>query len=126
MTHCNTSKTRTKTPVELLLRRRARLPAVAVFDLFKPILFKPNEKTRAVPVTLIIRKGLNKYFIQPENLTRTNLVSDIQIARLGEDNVETEPSVEKTMSQSEPELQKTDVGPSHQDEAFAATSSANH
>ena len=64
--------------------------------------------------------------MQPENSARTILVSDNQIARLDEDNVKTEPAVEETISQSEPQPQNTDVGPSHQDEASAATSSAEH
>ena len=38
----------------------------------------------------------------------------------------TEPAVEKTISQSEPQLQNTDLGPSHQDEASAATSATEH
>ena len=126
MTHRNTSKTRSKTPVELLLGRRVRLPAIADFDLCEPILFKANEKTKTVPATFIIRKGLNTSFIQPENSARTILVSDNQIARLDEDNVKTEPAVEETISQSEQQLQITDVGPSLQDEASAATSSAEH
>ena len=124
-THRNTSKTRGKTSVELLLKRRVRVPAIADFDLCEPILFKANEKTKTVPATFIIRKGLNTSFIQPEN-SRTVLVSDNQIARLDEDNVKTEPAVEETISQSEQQLQNTDVGPSLQDEASAATSSANH
>ena len=82
--------------------------------------------TKTVPATFIIRKGLNKSFIQPENSARTILVSDNQIARLDEDNVKTEPAVEETISQSEQQLQSTDVGPSLQDEASAATSSAEH
>ena len=61
-----------------------------------------------VPTTFIIRKGLNTSFIQPENLSLTILVSDNQIARLEEDNVRTEPSVEETISQSEQQLQNTD------------------
>ena len=126
MTHRNTSKTRSKTPVELLLGRRMRLPAIADFDLCEPILFKANENTKTVPATFIIRKGLNTSFIQPENSARTILVSDNQIARLDEDNVKTEPAVEETISQSKPQPQNTDVGPSHQDEACAATSSAEH
>ena len=126
MTHCNTSKTRSKTPVELLMGRRVRLPAIADFDMCEPILFKANEKTKTVPATLIIRKGLNTSFIQPENSTRTVLVSDNQIARLEVDNVKTEPAVEETISQSEPQFQNTDVGPSHQDEASSATSAAEH
>ena len=126
MTHRNTSKTRSKTQVELLLGRRVRLPAIADFDLCEPILFKANENTKTVPATFIIRKGLNTSFIQPENSARTILVSDNQIARLDEDNVKTEPAVEETISQSEPQPHNTDVGPSHQDEASAATSSAEH
>ena len=89
MTHRNTSKTRGKTPVELLLGRRVRLPVIADFDLREPILFKANEKTKIVPVTFIIRKGLNTSFIQPENSARTILVCDNAIARLDEDNVKT-------------------------------------
>ena len=126
MTYRNTSKTRSKTPVELLLGSRVRLPAIADFDLCEPILFKANEKTKRVPATFIIRKGLNTYVIQPENSARTILVSDNQIVRLDEDNVKTEPAVEETISQSEQQLQSTDVGPSLQDEASAATSSAEH
>ena len=118
MTHRNTSKTRSKTPVELLLGRRVKLPAIADFDLCEPSLFKANTKAKTVPATFIIRKGLNTSFIQPI------LVSDNQIARLDEDSVKTEPAVEETISQSEQQLQSTDVGPSLQDEASAATSSA--
>ena len=98
MTHRNTSNTRGKTPVELLLGRRVRLPAIADFDLCEPILFKVNEKTKAVPAAFIIRKGLNTFFIQPESSARTILVSDNQIVRLDEDNVKTEPAVEETIS----------------------------
>ena len=53
-------------------------------------------------------------------------MSDNQIVRLEEDNVKTDPAVEETISQSKPQLQKKDVGASRQDEAFAATSSAEH
>ena len=38
--------------------------------------------------------------------------------------MKTEPAVEETISQSELQLQSTDVGPSRQDEASAATSAA--
>ena len=40
--------------------------------------------------------------------------------------MKTEPAVEETISQSELQPQNTDVGPAHQDEASAATSSAEH
>ena len=126
MIHRNTSTTRSKTPFEQLLGRRVRQPAIADFDLCEPILFEANEKTKTVPATFIIRKGLNTSFIQPENSTRTILVSENQIARLEEDNVKTESAVEETISQSKPQLQNTDVGPSHQNEASAATSAAEH
>ena len=126
MTHRSTSNTRCKTPVELLLGHRGRLPATADFNLCEPILFKANEKTKTVPATFIIRKGLNTSFIQTENSARTILVSDNQIARQDEDNVKTEPAVEETIYQSEQQLQSTDVGPSLQDEASAARSSAEH
>ena len=126
MTHRKTSKTSGKTPVELLLGRRVRLPALAEFDLCEPILFKANEKTKTVPATFIIKKSLNTSFKQPENSAQTILISDNQIARLDEDNVKTEPAVEENISQSEQQLQSTDVGPSLQDEASAATSSAEH
>ena len=130
MTLRNTSKTRGKTPVELLLGRRVKLPAIADFDLCEPILFKANEKSKTVPATFIIRfiirKGLNTSFRQPENSQRTILVGDNKIARLDEDNVKTEPAVEETISQSEQQLQNTDVGHSLQDEASAAISSAEH
>ena len=98
MTHRNTSKTRGKILVELLSRRRVRLPAIGVFDLCEPILFKANEKTQTVPATFIVRKGLNTSFIQPENSTWTILVIDNQIARLDEDIVKTQPAVEETIS----------------------------
>ena len=126
MTNRNTSKTRSKTPGELLWGRRVRLPAIADFCLCEPILFKANKKTKTVPATLIISKGLNTSFMQPENSARTILVSDNKIARLDEDNVKSEPAVEETISQSEQQLQSTDVGPSLQNEASAATLSAEH
>ena len=126
MTHRNTSRTRGKTPNELLLGCRLRLPAIADFEICEPILFKANEKTKTVPATFIIKKGSNASFIQPEYSTRTILVSDNEIARLDEGNVKIEPPVEETVPQSEPQPQNTGVGPSHQDEASAATSAAEH
>ena len=125
-THRNTSKTRSKTQVELLMGRRVRLPAIAYFDLCEPILFKANEKTVAAPAAFIIWKGSNTSFRQPENSTRTILVSDNQITRLDEHKLKTEPAKEESISQSEPQLQNTDVGLTHEDEASAATSSAEH
>ena len=59
MTHRNTSKTRGKTPVELLLGRKIRLPAVTDFDLCERVLFKPTNSSPTVPATFIIRKGID-------------------------------------------------------------------
>ena len=103
-----------------------RLPAIADSELCVAILLKAKEKTKTVPATFIIRKGLNTSFIQPENSTQTILESDNQIARPDEDKVKTEPSVEESISQSEPELQHTEVGPPRQDAASAAISAAEH
>ena len=50
-------------------------------------------------------------------------MSKNQIARLN-DKVLTKPTVEETISQSEPQVQNTDLRPSHRDEALAATSTA--
>ena len=80
---------------------------------------KANENMKTVPAKFINRRGLNTSFIQPEN--STILVNDNQIASLDEDNVNTQPSVENTIPQSEPHVLNTDLGPSLQEEASAAT-----
>ena len=60
--------------------------------------------------------------MQPENsTTRTILLNGHKIAKLDNDHMKTEPSLEDTISQSEPQVQNTDGGPSLQDEPFAAT-----
>ena len=97
MTHRNTSKTRGRTPVELLLGRKVRLPAVTDFHLCERVLFKPTNSSRTVPATFIIRKVMKTSFIQPENSNKTVLVGDNQIARLEPDGIMTE----STDSQSE-------------------------
>ena len=48
-------------------------------------------------------------------------MTENQIAKLEEDNVKT-----VNESQSEPQVQNTDVGPLHQDEVSAATLAAEH
>ena len=105
MTHRNTSKTRGKTPVELLLGRKVRLPAVTDFDLCERVLFKPTNSSPTVPATFIILEAMNTSFIQPENSNKTVLVSDNQIARLEPDDIKTE----STDSQSESSRDDTDV-----------------
>ena len=92
MTHRNTSKTRGKTPVKLLLGRKVRLPAVTDVDLRERVLFKPTNSSPTVPATFIIRKEMNTSFIQPENSNKAVLVSDNQIARLEPDDIKTESS----------------------------------
>ena len=105
LTHRNTSKTRGKTPVELLQGRKIRLPAVTDFDLCERVLFKPMNSSPTVPATLVIRKGMNTSFIQRENSNKTVLVSDNQIARLEPDDIKTE----STDSQSESSREDIDV-----------------
>ena len=81
MSHRITSKTGGKTPVELLLGRKVRLPAVTDFDLCERVLFKPKNSSPKVPSIFIIRKGMNTSFIQPENSNKTVLNSDNQTAK---------------------------------------------
>ena len=109
MTHRNTSKTRGKTPVDLLLGRKVRLPAAIDFDLCERVLFKPTNSSPTVPATFIIRKGTNTSFIQPENSNKTVLVSNNQIARLEPDDIKTE----STDSQSESSRDNIDVASSN-------------
>ena len=90
MAHRNTSKTQRKTPVELLLGRKVRLPAVTDFDLCERVLSKPTNSSPTVPATFIICKEMNTSFIQPENSNKTVIVSDNQIARLEPDDIKTE------------------------------------
>ena len=101
-----------------------RLSEIAYFELCEPNLCKANKETKTVPETFIIRKGASTSFLQPENSTQSIIVSNNQIARLDDHNEKTEPPVEETISQSEPHVPNTDVGPSPQDEAVAATSAA--
>ena len=109
MTHRETSKTRGKTPVELLLGRKVRLPAVTDFDLCEQVLFKPTNSSPTVPVIFIILKGMNTSFIQPDNSNKTVLVSDNQVARLEPDDIKTE----STDSQSESSRDDIDVASSN-------------
>ena len=103
MTHRNNSETRGKTPVELLLGRKIRLPAVTDFDLCERVLFKPTDSSPTVPATFIIRKGMNTSFIQPENSNKIVLVRDNQIARLEPDDIKTE------STDSQPESSRDDI-----------------
>ena len=98
MTHRNTSKTRGKTPVELLLGCKVRLPAVTDFDLCERVLFKPTNSSPKVPATCIFRKGMNTSFNLPENSNKTVLVSDNQIARLEPEDIKTESTDSKSES----------------------------
>ena len=105
MTHRKTSRMRGKTPVELLLGRKVRLPAVTDFDLCEQVLFKPTNSSTTIPATFIIRKRMNTSFIQPEISNKTVLVSDNQIAQLEPDEIRTE----STNSQSESSRDDIDV-----------------
>ena len=105
MTNRKTSKTRGKAPVELLLGRKVRLPAVTDFDLCERVLFKPTNISPTVPATFTIRKAINTSFIQPENSNKTVLVSDNQNTRLEPDDIKTE----SNDSQSESSRDDIDV-----------------
>ena len=111
MTRRNTLKSRGKILVEPFLGHRLTLTALADFDLCEPILLKASEKTKTISAFFNIRRGLNTSFIQPENSTRTILVSDNQFARLDMNGVKTESPVDETI-------------PLHQDESSAAISTA--
>ena len=121
MTHRNTSKTRGKTPVELLLGRKIRLSAVTDFDLCERVLFKSTNSSPTVPATFIIRKGMNTSFIQPENSNKTVLVSENQIARLETDDMKTE----STDSQSESSRDDIDVASPNSTEETSAVEREN-
>ena len=124
MTYHNISMIGCEIPVDLLLGRRVRRQAKTNIVLCDPPLFKANLKTKTVPAIVNIRNILNASLIQPQNSTRIILVADNQISRLDEDNRNIEPLVEETTSQSELQFQKRDVEASHQEEASAATSTA--
>ena len=126
MNHWKLGKWNQPSIIQELRLSSKRLPAIADSNWCEPILFKANEKTKTVPITFLKRKDSETSVIQPKNSTRTFLVSNNQIARLDEDYLKTETTVEETASQSEQQLQNSDVGPSHQDEASAAQSSAEH
>ena len=82
MTHRNTSETRGKTPVELLMGRKIRLPSVTDFDLCERVLFKSTNSSPTIPAIFIIRKGMNTSFIQLENSNKTVLVSELVTTKL--------------------------------------------
>ena len=105
MTHRNTSKKRDKTPVELLLGRKVRLPAVTDIDMCERVLFKPTNSSPTVPATFFIRKGMNTSFIPPKISNKTVLVSDNKVACLEPDYIKTE----STDSQSECSRDDIDV-----------------
>ena len=98
MTHRNTSKTQGRTPVELILARKVRLPAVADLNLCEPIFFKPMNTSSTVPATFIKRKGINALLIQSESSNRTVLVSDNQIAQLDPNDIKTESNDKKLLT----------------------------
>ena len=63
MTHQNTPKTRGKTPVELMLGGKVRLPAVADSDLCKSVLFKPTSTSSSS--SYLHYTQWNEHFIHP-------------------------------------------------------------
>ena len=122
MTHRNTSKTRGKTSVELVLGRKVRLPAVTHFSLCEPVIFKLTSTLPRVPATFIICKGMNTSFIQPENSNRRVLFSDSQIALLEPDDIKTESTDQQsTDSQFENSRDNIDVASSNSNDETSVT-----
>ena len=105
-----------------------RLPRIKDFDLCEPILFKVNEKTDS-SCYLHNQEGLEHSFHTARKLD-TDYSSERQPnckTRRGQCGNRTSSGGEhETISQTKPQIQKLDVRPSHQDEAFVATSAAEH
>ena len=86
--------------------RRVRLPSIADFDKCEPILFKAKEKMKTD--FHHHKKAWQHISYSPKTQHGLILWAKTKIR----DNAKTEPPVEETIS--EPQLQNTDVGPSHQ------------
>ena len=56
-THCNTSSLRGKTPSEVLLGRKLRLPAVIKYPIGKRVIFRAGPHIATFPAIYVDRKG---------------------------------------------------------------------
>ena len=85
LTHRNACKAKVKTPAELVLGRKIRLPTIIDFDVCEKIPQIEQRHIEAQPATFITRRGANKPWIQSNQSERSALVSDKQIARCSQE-----------------------------------------
>ena len=82
-THRNTSFVRGKTPSEVLLGRKMRLPAVISFPIRERVVFRAGPHAASFPARYVVRKGNNTAWLTNEDSDgsdRTILASTRQIA----------------------------------------------
>ena len=82
-THRNTSFVRGKTPSEILLGRKMRLPAVINYPIGERVVFRAGPHTKSFPARYVVRKGNNTAWLTKEDSDgseRTILASTSQIA----------------------------------------------
>ena len=83
-THRNTSSVRGKTPSEVLLGRKMRLPAVINYPIGERVVFRAGPHTESFPARYVVRKGINTAWLTKEDsdgsAERTILASTSQIA----------------------------------------------
>ena len=85
-THRNTSSVRGKTPSEVLLGRKMRLPAVINYPIGERVVFRAGPHTESFPARYVVRKGNNTAWLTKEHSDgsrRTILASTSQIAPFG-------------------------------------------
>ena len=82
-THRNTSSARGKTPSEVLLGRKLRLPAVINYSIGDRVVFRAGPHATSFPARYVVRKGNNTSCLTKEDSDgseRTILASTSQIA----------------------------------------------
>ena len=82
-THRNTSSVRGKTPSEVLLGRKMRLPAVINYPIGERVVFRAGPHTDSFPARYVVRKGNNTAWLTKEvsdGSERTILASTSHIA----------------------------------------------
>ena len=82
-THRNTSSVRGKTPSEVLLGRKMRLPAVINYPIKERVVFRAGPHTDSFPARYVVRKGNNTAWLTKEvsdGSERTILASTSHIA----------------------------------------------
>ena len=66
-THRNTSSVKGKTPSEVLLGRKMRLPAVINFPMGERVIFRAGPHAASFPARYVVRKGDNTAWLTKEN-----------------------------------------------------------